>query len=331
MMKRGGLATSLPNSKTQKHMNILFISPGYIPTDNNGATWMAYDFADYLKERHNIRVVTDRAVAGAHEGVEIVPLNYGNLKQHMQWADKIVTHLHLIPKIHNICRAMNLGNPYVIIHGVVNPDLLKARAKFFNIIYNSEYTRNHLKYPQPSIICRPPLIAKRYTSKKRKPQYITLVNCHQQKGGDILAELAALMPEQQFMGVIGGYGAEHQIRSTLPNVKYVENTIDMRPIYAETKILIQPSQYESYGKAVCEAMACGIPVVVTATDGLIESTGSAGVFAERTAYDFKEKIEMVLADYDSFSKKATARAAELVEQTETDLINFEKFLTDGDT
>lgn len=305
-------------------MKILFYIHGYPPTHNAGAEWMAYDMADFFKQRHTVRILTQKAQPGYQEGVDIVQVDLVTLKKHFQWADKIITHLDFTPKAHNICRYFGWNNLYVIIHNTFTNNLLQNRPNEFHAIYNSVYTAG-LKLPQPSVICRPPLVAERYKATgNQKREYITLVNCYEPKGGQILADLAKIMPDQKFIGVLGGYG--DQIRGDSPNITYIENNANIADIYSRTKILIQPSTYESYGKAACEALVQGIPVVSTATPGLQESMGEAGVFAERTAESFKQQIEMVLNDYDFYSHAALNRAEFLVKQTRTDLYNLEKFL-----
>ena len=98
----------------------------------------------------------------------------------------------------------------------------------------------------------------------------------------------------------------------------------MAEVYARTGVLIQPSKYESYGKAACEAISCGIPVVCTDTPGLREALDYAGIFAERNAEAYKEAIENI--DYEYQMPLLKQRTAELVAQTETDLENLQNFL-----
>lgn len=303
-------------------MKILFYIHGYPPTHNAGAEWMAYDICEFLKQRHDIRVLTNKPVPGYQRGVEIVQHDLITLKQEFINADIVLTHLDFTAKAHNICRVLMKHNLYAIVHNTFTNDMMEKRHGQFNIIYNSNYTAT-LELQQRSTICRPPLVPERYNHMdKTGENAITLVNCWPDKGGYVLVELAKLMPDRKFIGVIGGYG--DQVRGNLPNLEYVVNGPNMAEIYARTSVLIQPSKYESYGKAACEAMSCGIPVVCTDTPGLKEALSYAGIYVPRDAMAYKEAIENI--DMELQLPLLKQRTAELVAQTQTDLVNLQNFI-----
>jgi glycosyltransferase involved in cell wall biosynthesis len=114
------------------------------------------------------------------------------------------------------------------------------------------------------------------------------------------------------------------VRGFAPNLEYIENSPNMADVYARTGILIQPSKYESYGKAACEAMSQGIPVVCTDTPGLREALNGAGIFVERTASAYKKAIEKI--DIEKQQIKLAKRTAELVEQSKNDLQTLNEFV-----
>ncbi len=303
-------------------MKILFYIHGYPPTHNAGAEWMAFDIVEFLKQRHDVRILTNRPVPEFQRGVQIVEYNVLTLKQEFINADIVITHLDFTAKADNICRVLGKHHLHTIVNNTFTNNLLENRPGQFSVIYNSHYTSG-LQLNQRSTICRPPLVPERYNYiKKTGENAITLVNCWPDKGGNILVELAKLMPDRKFIGVIGGYG--EQVRGNLPNLEYVTNGPNMAEIYARTGVLIQPSRYESYGKAACEAMSCGIPVVCTETPGLVEALSYAGIFVPRDAKAYKEAIENI--DYELQLPLLEQRTAELVAQTETDLINLQNFL-----
>jgi len=51
---------------------------------------------------------------------------------------------------------------------------------------------------------------------------------------------------------------------------------ELRDLYAGARVLLYPSLYEGFGMPVIEAMACGAPVVASATSSLPEAVGSWG-------------------------------------------------------
>jgi len=179
-----------------------------------------------------------------------------------------------------------------------------------------------MKYPNPSIVVRPHVDVKRY--KVKRGDNITLINLFERKGGKFFHELARMMPERKFLGVEGGYGKQE--KETLKNVSYMKNTPDAKKIYSQTRILLMPSMYESYGRTGIEAMSSGIPVIACETPGLRESLGDVGIFCDKS----KEWVEAIkrLDDpkvYDALSKKCIERAKELEKQTLKDLVEMESF------
>jgi glycosyltransferase involved in cell wall biosynthesis len=51
---------------------------------------------------------------------------------------------------------------------------------------------------------------------------------------------------------------------------------ELRDLYAGARVMLYPSLYEGFGMPVIEAMACGAPVVASATSSLPEAVGSLG-------------------------------------------------------
>lgn len=140
---------------------------------------------------------------------------------------------------------------------------------------------------------------------------ITLVNLNRDKGSEIFYMLARKMPDLQFLGVVGAHG-EQYIRRDIENVTILGHQKDMRTVWLNTRILLVPSVYESYGMVGPEAMASGIPVIATPTAGLKESLGSAGHFVRRKDLNgWQLAIRMVLENYEAWSIKAEHRSREL--------------------
>ena len=55
---------------------------------------------------------------------------------------------------------------------------------------------------------------------------------------------------------------------------------DLVAVYGAARVLCMPSLYEGFGLPVLEAMACGTPVVASATTALAEAVGDAGLKVE---------------------------------------------------
>ncbi len=74
---------------------------------------------------------------------------------------------------------------------------------------------------------------------------------------------------------------------------------DLRALYADAALLVLPSLSEGFGYPVLEAMAFGVPVVVSNTSSLPEVAGSAGVLVDpRDDQSIANGIEKLLSDDD---------------------------------
>lgn len=183
------------------------------------------------------------------------------------------------------------------------------------VIYNTEW----ISKLQPDITARqlvvhPPIDNKAFKT-KTTGEYVTLVNLTQPKGVDIFYELARLMPRTKFLGVKGGYWKDMQKKSNLPNVTIIEMTANMRDdVYAKSKVVLMPSSYETFGMVAAEAIASGIPVIASPTDGLKENLGDAGIYAPHgvnNVAQWRDELQRLLTDeawYNEVSKRCLQRS-----------------------
>jgi hypothetical protein len=95
--------------------------------------------------------------------------------------------------------------------------------------------------------------------------------------------LAVFNSEWVRRAVKGMYGKQFMLPRQ--NVKLVPNQQDARVVYRDTRILLMPSAYESWGRVAIEAAHSGIPTIAHPTPGLRESLGDAGLFVDRTDTD----------------------------------------------
>lgn len=105
---------------------------------------------------------------------------------------------------------------------------------------------------------------------------VVLVNCNPQKGGDFLPALASRLPGLRFLGVRGAYG--EQLVNPGPNREYIKQPTRIGEALARARLLIMPSQSETFGMIGLEAQSQGIPVLATECPGLRESLGEAATF-----------------------------------------------------
>ncbi|WP_369192325.1 glycosyltransferase family 4 protein [Streptomyces sp. R08] len=299
------------------------------PEHNAGAEHMLVSMLRPLVERgHDVSVWLSRPGSAHREydyrGIKVVPLeSHLDFSLAARRAHVLLAHLETVPSTAALARGY--GKPLAVVchntHGPTFRDMAEAGTALG--VYNSrwmqaEAERFFAEYPEiarpdSTLVVRPMVFADEYATKPGEA--ITLINCNAWKGGQVLDALARRMPDQQFLAVRGTYG--EQILPDLPNVEIMEHVRgeDMREkVYARTKVLLMPSCYESWGRAGCEALASGIPVVAHPTPGLCESLGDAGIFVDRDDLEGWEATLRKLgtaAEYRLASKRAKARSAEL--------------------
>lgn len=85
---------------------------------------------------------------------------------------------------------------------------------------------------------------------------------------------------------------------------------ELKRYYQNAKIFVFPSFHESFGFPPLEAMACGIPVIVSNSTALPEVCGEAALYVDpHSANDIIEKIQMILQD-ETLQKKMIQKGLE---------------------
>ncbi|MFI6510130.1 glycosyltransferase family 4 protein [Streptosporangium sp. NPDC050855] len=298
----------------------------YPPAHNAGAEWMVHTMLRALVERdHEVDVVLSNPVAGGSyelDGVRVHPFRSKHDPfDYTDRADAIITHLENTQRASMIGQMRGIPVVHVLHNTFPQTKNWLRKGPCSLAVYNSQWMRtdfetwlNSVNTPRPnSVVIHPPVLADEYRTKHG--DRVTLINLFKPKGSETFWRLAERMPDVEFLAVTGGYG-DQDIRD-LPNVEVLSNLPGDRmrdEVYARTKLLLMPSDYESWGRVGVEGMVSGIPVIAHPTPGLQESLGDAGVFVDRNDLDGWEKeIRRLLAPraYGAASKRAIARAAEL--------------------
>lgn len=154
------------------------------------------------------------------------------------------------------------------------------------VIANSEFVRDALAktFDIDSTVIYPPIELDAYEVEYDPDGTITMVNPRTEaKGGNLFLDLAELMPEEQFLLVGPTASSKQQSRAeSLSNVEYVAWADDVRKAYRRSKVVVVPSNYpEPFGRVAAEAMASGIPTVVSERGGLPEVVGDAGTVVSK--------------------------------------------------
>lgn len=263
-------------------MRILLTTLIYPPRDMNGTITLHYLLKFLKSQGHEVRVFRmDIPVTQSYnyDGIEVFG-NTGNQQQY-QWADIIFTQLYATNE--TIARVMPLNIPIVhFIHSTINEsytNLLKGIGGNNHVVYNSNWVKDHFSFPLNSFVFYPPCDPSYYNvcSNPIINEYITLISLNYNKGVKQFYEIAKRMPERKFLGVSGN-DPNDQVLESIPNVRIIPNTTDIREVYKLTRLLLMPSLHESWGRTATEAALNGIPVICTQTKGLRENMGKAAVY-----------------------------------------------------
>lgn len=156
-------------------------------------------------------------------------------------------------------------------------------------------------------------------------RHVTFINPVASKGVDLALAIAELCPDIPFLFVRGwplSAQAETELQkrlAMLPHVRLVDRTRNMSRIYAETRVLLVPSQWhETWGRVVSEAQFSGIPVLSSSMGGLPESVGPGGILLDRCDPPalWAERLRMLWDDSPLSRQK---REAALVHATRAEL------------
>jgi hypothetical protein len=123
------------------------------------------------------------------------------------------------------------------------------------------------------LVCRP--WVEPVTTATDRRVCTTAVNVSVKKGGPLVADLTRLDPDRQWLVVHGGYSDQHPMP---PHVSTVGHLPHLYGVWERTRLLIFPTQFESYGMTALEAMTAGIPVVATYLPGVRDALGDAATY-----------------------------------------------------
>lgn len=293
-------------------MKITALLPAYPPQSRVGAWLATHAFLAHLaNDGHEVTVVPR---LGDHDpylldGVMVArALESITITGYITNADIVVSHCgddgvgaELAAKYHRPNVRMAHGFIY-------DQESLEGAAM---VVFNSHALAASVHCPSPWVVCHPRVDPAQFAT--TTGGRVTLVNLSEPKGGELFWRLVRSLPHRPFLGVAGGYGAQYV--DSYPNADVINGTPAMRDdVYSQTRLLLMPSERETWGMVAVEAMASGIPVIAHPTDGLIESLGDAGIFVDRAdGQGWIDEIERLHEpdEWAAASARALARSAEL--------------------
>lgn len=268
-------------------MRILWNVHLWPPIHNCGAEMMAKGISDHLISKgHTVRVCLQQA--NKHkitkpyewEGVTVFPP--ASTEALFQTSDIILTHLDYTKETIYLAKKHKKKVVHFVHNDFPYPSIIAHPE--VRVVYNSEWIKRKLNYVNESFVLTPPCDFRYYdvNPNPEKSEYITLINLDWNKGGEVLTKIANEFPDKKFLGVMGSYNYDERGQFTKQpgNVKVIPNTPDILSVYRQTRTLIMPSFYESWGRTASEAICSGIPVIASRTEGLDENLDYAGLFVD---------------------------------------------------
>lgn len=265
-------------------MQIACVVPLYPPHSRVGAWLSTHEcLKGLVAAGHEVTVVAHMANHDDDcvDGIT-VRSGAGPVPELVRGADVVITHAGDNGIAHTL--AWDAGIPTVVmVHGALNP---ATETRFLLrpptlTVANAQATAATVVWPGRLDVVHPPVWPAEHQTDPG--DRITLVNLSRAKGGSVFWQLAHLMHHRRFLGVYGDYG--HQVHGWWFNTKTSMSVDDMRQVWSQTRILLMPSEKETWGRVGVEAMCAGIPVIAHPTPGLCESLGDAGIFCDRDDLD----------------------------------------------
>jgi hypothetical protein len=200
-------------------------------------------------------------------------------------------------------------------------------------VYNTETSAKQWGEPR-ALVLHPPISDLPSNTSTRGDAY-TCLSSLRNKGVQVVLSLAEMHPDKRFIIVRSPAEPTHGIpdleeqAAKLPNVE-LHPRVDPKDVHKylkQTRVLLVPSMYETYGMSAIEAAGYGIPTVHVDTPHVREGIGDAAVLVpaldvERTA----SGIELIEKNYNKYSLGARARAEFISKRQSQELEKFSEFI-----
>ena len=201
-------------------------------------------------------------------------------------------------------------------------------------VYNT--TTSAKQWGEPEALVLHPPISDLPSNTSTKGDAYTCLSSLRNKGVEVVLYLAEMHPDKRFIIVRSPAEPTHGIpdledrAARLPNVE-LHPRVDPKDVYKylkQTRVLLVPSMYETYGMSAIEAAGYGIPTVHVDTPHVREGIGDAAVLVpaldvERTA----NGIQLIEKNYDKYSLGARARAEFISKRQREELEKFSEFIS----
>jgi hypothetical protein len=272
------------------------------------------------------------------DGVKVMPIegvSYSNMIVDAESVGASVLFGHSVLSQETMRAAKRMKLPSILaVHAPprYGTDLRRAWNSATVRLYNTEVARREWK-DRSGLLLHPPVGVMRTWSALTGSRHdaLTITSSLTNKGASRVLALAALRPGQRFIVVESPAHPTHgdpgfwEAAEKLPNVEVWPrlHPDEMHRLWAETRILLVPSRYETYGMAAMEAAWHGIPSVHVDTPHVREGIGTAARLLTTTRVEeLDDAVSEIEYDYTAWSDRAFQRASTLAQRESDELAAF---------
>jgi hypothetical protein len=201
-------------------------------------------------------------------------------------------------------------------------------------VYNTKTAAE--QWGEPNAVVLHPPISPLPKEIKNKGNAYTLLSSLYNKGVGVVLALAEMYPDKRFIIVRSPAEPTHGIpdleerAAMLPNVE-LHPRVPPEEVYKyfeQTRILLVPSMYETYGMSAIEAAGYGIPSVHVDTPHVREGIGEAAILIQPLSIEEAARgIEIIESDYEGHSRRARKRAEWLQARQDQESEQFANFIS----
>jgi hypothetical protein len=208
-------------------------------------------------------------------------------------------------------------------------DLRRAWSSATVRLYNTEAARNDWR-DRKGWILHPP-VGEPSELPTGPRNALTLTSSLVNKGAGRVLKLATRRNDQRFIIVESPAHSTHGDPRFWEQAEKLDNIEiwprlhpnEMGRLWAETRVLLVPSRYETYGMAALEAAWHGIPSVHVDTPHVREGIGTAARLLKSTSFDeLDHALTEVELEYETWSDRAFDRVGRLAQRESAELARF---------
>lgn len=325
-------------------MSVVALSHGYPPFWNMGGEVSLHRTLVALKGEKNVLTKTDGKYV--FEGVNVYKINtpdvldiyadpYPIAHQLIDLGAKVVIGQNelslpavLAAKKAEAISIVNVHTPPKYGKGIHEAMLAADYA-----IYNTKAAAKEWGEPR-ALVVHPPIAPATGNINANGDAY-TLLSSLVNKGVEVVLELAKRYPNQRFIIVRSPAEKTHGLANLekrvaqLPNIELHPRVApeDVHKYLEQTRILLVPSRYETYGMSAIEAAAYGIPSIHVDTPHVREGIGDAAILIPPLDTDAAARgINLIESNYQLYSDNARNKSDFLLKRQTQELNRLSEFI-----